>query len=285
MILTCLQRELRRRVHARVDCSAQPLDIRPQGFEHVRERSRANDHEVDIAAGPRLAFGDRAVDKCYLHCLAKRGKTITQQLRRAGRLCEQRFQFRVYGRRFVGPEAHRRFLCLAQNQSKLHERPQLPVNRAGTDPGVARELSRLKRLVRILEQQREQGRAALPKQTARQGGGSGSRGGSSQHEIKCTRDENALRAMLKAADVCSQNPEKVARYLGTKGIERRFDLAFEVLSQLPYGTWRDWSHEDSLRFHALRLKEVGLIQSNPNDLVTRSADWRFLNELKKELKA
>lgn len=102
------------------------------------------------------------------------------------------------------------------------------------------------------------------------------------HPIAAKR---ALRALLKAADVCATKPEQAARLLQAKGYEKRYDVALEVLSQLPYGHWRDWNHEDTLRFHALRLKEVGLIKSNPNDLVARSADWRFLNELKKELKA
>lgn len=97
--------------------------------------------------------------------------------------------------------------------------------------------------------------------------------------------KRALRAMLKAADVCAQEPEQAARYLAAKGYEKRYDIAREVLAQLPYGHWRDWNHEDTLRFHALRLKEVGMIKSTPNELVARSADWRFLNELKRELKA
>jgi hypothetical protein len=58
----------------------------------------------------------------------------------------------------------------------------------------------------------------------------------------------------------------------------------EVVSQLPYGHWRDWNPEDTLRFHALRLKDAGMLKSTPNEAVARCADWRFLNELKKELK-
>jgi len=52
-----------------------------------------------------------------------------------------------------------------------------------------------------------------------------------------------------------------------------------------YNRWREANPEDTLRFHALRLHEVGMIQSNPNKLITQGTDWRFLNELKKELKA
>ncbi|MEQ1882521.1 MAG: ABC transporter substrate-binding protein [Burkholderiales bacterium] len=97
--------------------------------------------------------------------------------------------------------------------------------------------------------------------------------------------KRALRAMLKAADVCADQPGKVARFLGAKGYETRYDIALEVVSQLPYRHWRDWNPEDTLRFHALRLKDVGMIKASPNELVARSADFRFLNELKREMKA
>jgi NitT/TauT family transport system substrate-binding protein len=39
-----------------------------------------------------------------------------------------------------------------------------------------------------------------------------------------------------------------------------------------------------VRFYALRLHEVGLLKSSPQKLLAEGADWRFLNELKKELK-
>lgn len=97
--------------------------------------------------------------------------------------------------------------------------------------------------------------------------------------------KRVLRAMLKAADICAQEPERAARYLAAKGYERRYELALEVLKELPYRRWRDANPEDTLRFHALRLREGGLITENPNRLIARGADWRFLNELKKELKA
>jgi len=40
-----------------------------------------------------------------------------------------------------------------------------------------------------------------------------------------------------------------------------------------------------LRFFGVRLHEAGLIKSNPQTLIAQGTDWRFLNELKKELKA
>ena len=43
--------------------------------------------------------------------------------------------------------------------------------------------------------------------------------------------------------------------------------------------------EDSLRFYALRLHEAGMITASPNALLAEGTDWRFVNELKRELKA
>ena len=39
-----------------------------------------------------------------------------------------------------------------------------------------------------------------------------------------------------------------------------------------------------MRFYALWLREVGMIKSTPLQIIARGTDWRFLNELKKELK-
>jgi len=97
--------------------------------------------------------------------------------------------------------------------------------------------------------------------------------------------KRALRAFLKAADICAQDPQRAAQYLVAKGHEKRYETALEVLTKVPYGRWRLDNPEDTLRFHALRLREVGMIKSSPNKLITQGTDWRFLNELKKELKA
>jgi NitT/TauT family transport system substrate-binding protein len=40
-----------------------------------------------------------------------------------------------------------------------------------------------------------------------------------------------------------------------------------------------------MRFYALRLHEVGMVKSSPNKIIAEGTDWRFLNELKRELKA
>jgi NitT/TauT family transport system substrate-binding protein len=39
-----------------------------------------------------------------------------------------------------------------------------------------------------------------------------------------------------------------------------------------------------MRFYALRLHELGMIKSSPARILAEGTDWRFLNELKHELK-
>ena len=40
-----------------------------------------------------------------------------------------------------------------------------------------------------------------------------------------------------------------------------------------------------MRFYALVLHEAGLITSSPKEILADGTDWRFLTELKRELKA
>jgi NitT/TauT family transport system substrate-binding protein len=56
------------------------------------------------------------------------------------------------------------------------------------------------------------------------------------------------------------------------------------MKRLPYNRWREADPEDTLRFHALRLHEVGMIKTSPQKLITQGTDWRFFNELKREMK-
>ncbi len=97
--------------------------------------------------------------------------------------------------------------------------------------------------------------------------------------------KRAIRALVKAVDVCAREPELAARFLMEKGYEKRYEIGLEIVKELPYGRWRTDNPEDTLRFHGLRLYEVGMIKTHPNELIARGTDWRFVNELKKELKA
>jgi len=96
--------------------------------------------------------------------------------------------------------------------------------------------------------------------------------------------KRVLRAILKASDLCASQPERAARQLVERGFTAQYDYALQTVSELPYDKWREYDPEDTLRFYALRLREAGFIKSSPNKIIAESADWRFLNELKRELK-
>lgn len=97
--------------------------------------------------------------------------------------------------------------------------------------------------------------------------------------------KRVLRAILKASDLCASQPERAAQQLVERGFTARYDYALQTVGELPYDKWREYDPEDTLRFYALRLHEAGFIKSSPNKIITESTDWRFLKELKSELKA
>jgi NitT/TauT family transport system substrate-binding protein len=94
-----------------------------------------------------------------------------------------------------------------------------------------------------------------------------------------------LRAVLKAADVCVTDPPAVARRLVDGGFTPRYDYALQTLSDASYDKWRDFDAEDTIRFYALRLHEAGMIKSTPQKIIAENTNWRFFDELKRELKA
>jgi NitT/TauT family transport system substrate-binding protein len=96
--------------------------------------------------------------------------------------------------------------------------------------------------------------------------------------------KRALRAILKATDLCASDPAGVARQLVDGGFTLRYDYALQTLSENSYDKWREYDPEDTVRFYALRLRDVGFIKSSPQKIIADGTDWRFLNELKRELK-
>ena len=97
--------------------------------------------------------------------------------------------------------------------------------------------------------------------------------------------KRVLRAILKGADLCASEPARVAQRLVDRGFTDRYDYSLDALSSIPYGAWREYDPEDSLRYYALRLHEADFIKSTPQKIIAENTDWRFLNELKRELKA
>jgi len=96
--------------------------------------------------------------------------------------------------------------------------------------------------------------------------------------------KRVLRAFLKAADLCATQRAQVAQQLVDEHFTGRYDYALQTLNEVPYDKWREYDSEDTVRFYALRLRELGFIKSTPQKIIAEGADWRFLNELKRELK-
>ena len=97
--------------------------------------------------------------------------------------------------------------------------------------------------------------------------------------------KRAMRAILKAADLCAAKPDQSARLLVDKGFKTEYDYAYLTMKEVPYGKWREFDPEDTVRFYALRLHEAGMIKNSPQKILAQGTDWRFLRELRKELKA
>jgi NitT/TauT family transport system substrate-binding protein len=97
--------------------------------------------------------------------------------------------------------------------------------------------------------------------------------------------KRVLRAVIKATDLCVTQPEQVAQRIVDGGFTARYDFALQSLKEIQYRKWRDYDAEDTIRFYALRLREAGMIKSSPGKILADGADWRFFNELKRELKS
>src|SRR5262244_2315312 len=67
--------------------------------------------------------------------------------------------------------------------------------------------------------------------------------------------KRVMRAILKAADLCITQPEQVAQRIVQAGFTPRYDYALQTLREIPYGKWREYDPEDTIRFYALRLRE------------------------------
>ena len=95
--------------------------------------------------------------------------------------------------------------------------------------------------------------------------------------------KRVVRAMLRATDLCVSEPVLVAQRMVDRGFTARHDYAVQTLADVPYNRWRDYDPEDTIRFYALRLREAGMLKSNPAKIIADGADWRFLNEVRREL--
>jgi NitT/TauT family transport system substrate-binding protein len=98
--------------------------------------------------------------------------------------------------------------------------------------------------------------------------------------------KRALRAILMANDICTREPERTAATLIEKKVRKpsEYEYIVQAMKEIPYDRWREYNPEDTIRFYALRLHELGMIDSSPQEIIARNTDWRFLRQLKDELK-
>ncbi len=96
--------------------------------------------------------------------------------------------------------------------------------------------------------------------------------------------KRALRAILKSDQICALEPERAVRAFLGRGFKANPEYALQAVKAIPFGRWREYNPEETVRFYALRLREAGMITSSPQKILAQGTDWRFLTELKKELK-
>lgn len=96
--------------------------------------------------------------------------------------------------------------------------------------------------------------------------------------------KRALRAILKANQLCAEKPEIAAQWLVEEGQAPNVDYAMRTLSDLGYAAWDTFDPEDTLRFYALRMNEAGIIARTPEEIVRTGSNWEPLNQLILELK-
>jgi NitT/TauT family transport system substrate-binding protein len=103
-----------------------------------------------------------------------------------------------------------------------------------------------------------------------------------RHPVAAKR---AVRAILKASELCAADPERAANAFLARGFDFNPEYARQALRELPYGKWRDYNPEDTLRFYALRLHQAGMVKSSPQKIIAGGSDWRILDRLRKEMKS
>jgi NitT/TauT family transport system substrate-binding protein len=96
--------------------------------------------------------------------------------------------------------------------------------------------------------------------------------------------KRALRAFVKANQLCDADKERSARLLVERGATDRYEYALKTLEEIPYGAWHNYEPRDTLRFFALRLREAGLVKGTPHELLARGTEFRFLDEIRREIK-
>jgi NitT/TauT family transport system substrate-binding protein len=101
--------------------------------------------------------------------------------------------------------------------------------------------------------------------------------------------KRATRAFLRAADVVAKDKKAAVQVAIDKGIYKANkaltpEILFETIEMLSYD-WREVDPEETLRFFALRLRDVKLLKRSPQQILDEGADFAYFRQMRKELKA
>jgi len=104
----------------------------------------------------------------------------------------------------------------------------------------------------------------------------------SRHPVAARR---AVRAILKGSELCATDPELGAKAFLAQGFNFDPEHARQALRELPFGKWRDFNPEETLRFYALRLREAEMVKNSPQKIIASGSDWRIVDRLRKEMRS
>ena len=96
--------------------------------------------------------------------------------------------------------------------------------------------------------------------------------------------KRAVRALTKANEICASDPDLAVKAYLRQGFKPNPNAALQAIKELPFGRWRDYNPEETVRFYALRLREADMVKGSPQKIIAQGTDWRIWNELRKELK-
>lgn len=91
----------------------------------------------------------------------------------------------------------------------------------------------------------------------------------SRHPVATKR---AMRAILKASEICAADADLAAVAFLAEGYKTNPEYARQAIREHPYGHWREYNPEETVRFYALRLREAEMVKGTPKNLIAACAN-------------
>ena len=102
--------------------------------------------------------------------------------------------------------------------------------------------------------------------------------------------KRVTRAVMRATDATAKDRPRAAREGATRPVQSVLPAGGVSLEQIlndtiamPSYDWREFDPEETIRFFALRLADVKLITSTPQQIIAQSTDLAYMRQLRKEL--